>query len=205
MSTPPLRSLLAKGRTLWTMGAHDVLSAKIVERAGFDAVGIQSLQVSIVNGVPDIGVISPEDLGRTCRKIRQAVNIPIVADFEQDFGEPYFSVYWMKELEAVGVLAIHIDDYGLPYKGPFILPQVLGLKEMEEAITRNATEAYGPILNQRPASPGNPGMPPPPRVSWLDVKSISQFAVHAKWPMKNQPAALLRATNKGSLAPCPSS
>ena len=131
MTTPSLRSLLGKGRAVWIMGAHDVLSAKIVERAGFDAVGIQSLQMSFVNGVPDIGITGPEELVRVCRKIRQAVNIPIVVDFEQGFGEPYVSVYWMKELQAAGVSAIHIDDYGLPYKCPFIPPHVLGLEDMD--------------------------------------------------------------------------
>jgi 2-methylisocitrate lyase-like PEP mutase family enzyme len=113
------------------MGAYDVLSAKIAERAGFDAVGVQSLQMSFVNGVPDIGVITPDELVRCCRAIRRSVNIPIVVDFEQGFGEPYVSVHWMKELEAAGVSAIHIDDYGLPYKCPFIPPHVLGLEDMD--------------------------------------------------------------------------
>ena len=63
---PSLRSMLGRGRPIWIMGAHDVLSAKIAERAGFDAVGIQSLQMSFVNGVPDIGVIGPEELVRCC-------------------------------------------------------------------------------------------------------------------------------------------
>lgn len=133
MSTVPyLRSLLEKSRPLWVMGAHDVLSAKIVEQAGFDAVGIQSLQIAMVNGVPDIGIIGPDELVRVCRKIRQAVSLPIVVDFEQGFGEPYAAVYWMKELEAAGVAAVHIDDYGLPYKCPFIPPHVLGLEDVDE-------------------------------------------------------------------------
>jgi 2,3-dimethylmalate lyase len=126
-----LRSLLGQGRPVWIMGAHDVLSAKIAEQAGFDAIGIQSLQMSFVNGVPDIGIIGPEELVRVCRRIRHAVSIPIVVDFEQGFGEPYVSVYWMKELQAAGVSAIHIDDYGLPYKCPFIPPHVLGLEDMD--------------------------------------------------------------------------
>src|SRR5580765_160982 len=113
------------------MGAHDVLSAKVVERAGFDAVGIQSLQLAMVNGVPDIGIIGPEELVRICRKIRRAVALPIVVDFEQGFREPYAAVYGMKELEAVGVAAVHVDDYGLPYKCPFIPPHVLGLEDVD--------------------------------------------------------------------------
>lgn len=129
---PQLRPLLGRGKPVWIMGAHDVLSAKIVERAGFDAVGIQSLQIAFVNGVPDIGIVGPDELVRICRKIRRAVSLPIVVDFEQGFGEPYAAVYWMKELEAAGVAAVHIDDYGLPYKCPFIPPHVLGLEDVRE-------------------------------------------------------------------------
>jgi 2,3-dimethylmalate lyase len=131
MSNPSLRKLLGHGRPVWIMGAHDVLSAKIVARAGFDAVGVQSLQMAFVNGVPDIGVVGPDDLVRVCRGIRRAVDLPIVVDFEQGFGEPYTSVFWMKELQAAGVSAIHIDDYGLPYKCPFIPPHVMGLEDMD--------------------------------------------------------------------------
>jgi 2-methylisocitrate lyase-like PEP mutase family enzyme len=129
---PQLRPLLGSGKPIWIMGAHDVLSAKIVERARFDAVGVQSLQIAFVNGVPDIGIIGPDELVRICRKIRRAVSLPIVVDFEQGFGEPYAAVYWMKELEAAGVAAVHIDDYGLPYKCPFIPPHVLGLEDVHE-------------------------------------------------------------------------
>ena len=114
------------------MGAYDVLSAKIVERAGFDAVGVQSLQMSFASGVPDIGIVGPGELVETCRRIRRAVSIPIVVDFEQGFGEPYVAVHWMHELEAAGVAAVHIDDYGLPYKCPFIPPHVIGLEDVDE-------------------------------------------------------------------------
>src|SRR5262249_27013259 len=96
-SVPYLRPLLERNRPIWAMGAHDVTSAKIVERAGFDAIGVQSLQLAMVNGVPDIGIIDPDELVRVCRKIRRAVSLPIVVDFEQGFGEPYAAVYWMKE------------------------------------------------------------------------------------------------------------
>lgn len=131
MPAPSLKRLLGHGRPVWIMGAHDVLSAKIAARAGFEAVGVQSLQVSFVNGVPDIGVFGPDELVRLCARIRQAIDLPIVVDFEQGFGEPYVAVYWMKQLQAAGVAAIHIDDYGLPYKCPFIPPHLLGLEDME--------------------------------------------------------------------------
>ena len=126
-----LRTLLGRGKPIWIMGAHDVASAIIVERAGFDAVGIQSLQDPMINTLPDIGVVGPETLIDLCRRVRRAVDIPIVVDFEQGFGEPYASVYWMKELEAAGVNAVHVDDYGLPYKCTFFPPYTMGLESMD--------------------------------------------------------------------------
>jgi 2-methylisocitrate lyase-like PEP mutase family enzyme len=132
METPYLGPLLQQNRPIWIQGAHDVISAKIAEAAGFDAIGVQSLQMAFVNGQPDIGVITPDELVRVCWNIRRAVSLPIVVDFEQGFGEPYASVYWMHELERAGVAALHIDDYGLPYKCPFIPPHVMALEDMDQ-------------------------------------------------------------------------
>jgi 2-methylisocitrate lyase-like PEP mutase family enzyme len=138
------------------MGVHDVLSAKIAERAGFDAVGVQSLQMAFVNGEPDIGVITPYEILEVCRKIRRAIDLPIVVDFEQGFGEPYASVYWMHEFERAGVAAVHIDDYGLPYKCPFIPPHVMALESVEETADKIRAMA-GEKLDPRFMVIGRPG------------------------------------------------
>jgi 2-methylisocitrate lyase-like PEP mutase family enzyme len=138
------------------MGAHDVLSAKIAERAGFDAIGVQSLQIAFVNGQPDIGVITPDEVLAVCRKIRRSVSLPIVVDFEQGFGEPYASVFWMHEFERAGVAAVHIDDYGLPYKCPFIPPHVMALESMEETAAKIRAMA-GEKLDPRFMVIGRPG------------------------------------------------
>ena len=131
-----LRPLLGQGKPIWGMGAHDVLSAKIVERAGFDAIYVSSLPNGFVNGVPDIGIVGPTELVEMCLKMRRATSLPIIVDFEQGFGEPYVSVHWMRELAAVGVAAIHIDDYGLPYKCPFIPPHEMGLESLVDTANK---------------------------------------------------------------------
>jgi 2-methylisocitrate lyase-like PEP mutase family enzyme len=156
MEIPYLLPLLSDQRPIWIMGVHDVLSAKIAERAGFDAVGVQSLQMAFVNGEPDIGVITPYEILEVCRKIRRAVNLPIVVDFEQGFGEPYASVYWMHEFERAGVAAVHIDDYGLPYKCPFIPPHVMALESVEETADKIRAMA-GEKLDPRFMVIGRPG------------------------------------------------
>lgn len=131
-----LFEMIEEGIPVWAMGAYDVLSAKIVDRSGFNAVALQSLQLALSRGLPDIGIVGPDELVRVCREVRRVTDLPIIVDFEQGFGEPYASVHWMKELAAAGASAIHIDDYGLPYKCPFIPPHVMGLEPRDETAER---------------------------------------------------------------------
>jgi 2-methylisocitrate lyase-like PEP mutase family enzyme len=129
--TPYIKPLLKQNRPLWIMGVHDVLSAKIAERAGYDAVGVQSLQMAFVNGQPDTGVITPAELLDTVRKIRRSISLPIMVDFEQGFGDAYAAVYWLHEFERAGAAALHIDDCGMIYKCVFCPPHVPELESME--------------------------------------------------------------------------
>ena len=130
-NTPYFTPLLKEDRPVWIMGAHDVLSAKIAEKAGFDGIGVQSLQMSFVNGQPDTGVITATEMLETVRKIRRSTSLPIMVDFEQGFGDPYAAVYWMNEFERAGAAACHIDDCGMLYKCVFCPPHVPELETME--------------------------------------------------------------------------
>lgn len=129
--TPYLKPLLEEDRPIWIMGVHDVLSAKIAEKAGYDAVGVQSLQMGFVNGQPDTGVIPPTELLDTVRKIRRSISLPIMIDFEQGFGDVYAAVHWLHEFERAGASALHIDDCGMLYKCVFCPPHVPTLETME--------------------------------------------------------------------------
>lgn len=131
ISTPYFQPLLRENRPIWIMGVHDVLSAKIAEKAGFDAVGVQSLQMAFVNGQPDTGVITPAELLDTVRKIRRSISLPIMVDFEQGFGDVYAAVYWLHEFERAGAAVLHIDDCGSIYKCVFCPPHVPELESME--------------------------------------------------------------------------
>ena len=79
---------MKQDKPIWIMGAHDVLSAKVAEAAGYDAIGVQSLQMSFINGQPDVGVFTPHEMLETVRKIRRSTSLPIMVDFEQGFGDP---------------------------------------------------------------------------------------------------------------------
>ena len=134
--TPYFPELLGQNKPIWVMGVHDVISAKIAEKAGYEAVGVQSLQVSFVNGLPDVGVVTASEMLDTVRRVRRAVDLPIMVDFEQGFGDVYAAVHWMHEFERAGVAAVHIDDCGMKYKCPFCPPHVPVLESMESTVEK---------------------------------------------------------------------
>ena len=129
LDTPYIKPLLQENRPIWVMGVHDVLSAKIAESAGFDAVGVQSLQMGFVNGLPDTGVITPTELLE--EPDTPFIRLPIMVDFEQGFGDVYAAVHWLHEFERAGAAALHIDDCGMIYKCVFCPPHVPDLESME--------------------------------------------------------------------------
>jgi len=134
--TPYFTSLLKENKPIWAMGVHDALSAKVAEKAGYEAVAIQSLQKSFVNGLPDVGLIPITEMLDTVRKVRRAVDLPIMVDFEQGYGDAYAAVHWMHELEHAGAAAVHIDDCGMKYKCVFCPPHVPVLETMESTVEK---------------------------------------------------------------------
>lgn len=121
------------------------MSAIVVEKAGFEAVALQSFQCAVRDGVPDNGMITPHETLDTIRKIARAISIPIIVDFEQGYGDAYTAVYWMREFEKAGAAALHIDDYDYIYRCPFIPPYLPTLrcdKDVVAQLEAMAAERY---------------------------------------------------------------
>lgn len=75
-----LRQLLAAPGLVIGAGAHDALSARIVQRTGFPLCFVTGAGVSMSHGYADVGLLSVEEVVSTCRYIAEAVDIPVVAD-----------------------------------------------------------------------------------------------------------------------------
>src|ERR1700694_3803045 len=112
----------------------------------------QNRPIWIMGAYDVLSAKSAEPAGKT----RRSLSLPIVVDFEQGFGEPYASVFWMHEFERAGVAAVHIDDYGLPYKCPFIPPHVMALESMDETPAK-IRGMVGEKLDRRFMVIGRPG------------------------------------------------
>ena len=136
-----LRALVDAGRTVAVPGATDALSAKLVERHGFEAVYIGSYATAASRyGLPDTGLLTLDELVAQARTIVNAVSIPVIADAEGGFNDPANLWRTVQAFEQAGVAAIHIEDHEGPGKHTD-LPQKLRSPEEAAARIRAAVEA----------------------------------------------------------------
>src|SRR5947208_15057440 len=81
------RRLLLRGPGIvLAAGAHDALSAKLAEQAGFDAIWAGRFGISAVQAVPDANILTLTETLEAVRRIVDTVGIPVVADCENGYG-----------------------------------------------------------------------------------------------------------------------
>jgi 2-methylisocitrate lyase-like PEP mutase family enzyme len=121
-----LRQRIEAGELTVAIGAHDALSARLVERAGFDAVyvGSYATEAAFLGG-PDLALMSKSDRLLIARNIVKAVSTPVIVDIEEGYGNAINVMDAVRDFEAAGVAAVHLDDEQLPSKCPF-LPGIPG-------------------------------------------------------------------------------
>jgi len=140
-SRQQLRSLVESGRTIAVPGATDALSAKLIEKHGFEAAYIGSYATAASRyALPDTGLLTLDDLAAQARTIASAVGIPVIADAEGGFNDPANMWRTVQAFERAGVAAIHIEDHEGAGKHTS-LPQRLRSLEEAAARIRAAVEA----------------------------------------------------------------
>jgi len=134
--TTRLRELLAQPQILVAPGAHDALSAKIVAKAGFDAVYFTGYgQAASHLGGPDVGLMTMTEMVMRARNFAAAVDVPVIADGDTGFGNVINVIRTVQEYEAAGVAAIQLEDQVAPKKcGHMTGRQVVPLEEMVSKI-----------------------------------------------------------------------
>ena len=116
--TTVLRQMLASDEIVVYPGIYDALSAKIAERIGFKMVGLGGYALGACLGTTE-PLLDLEALVRTCRYITAFVNIPLKVDAGAGFGEPLHVMRAIRELEAAGVAAVHIEDQIYPKRAHY--------------------------------------------------------------------------------------
>ena len=112
-----LRELLCRDEMVLAPGCYDALGARLVEEAGFPAVYMTGFGSSASRlGRPDVGLMTLSEMVDNARRIAQAVAIPVIADADTGYGNPVNVIRTVREYEAAGVAAIHIEDQVMPKK-----------------------------------------------------------------------------------------
>ena len=123
-------------------GAYDVLTAVLVERAGFDTVFTTGFGASAsMLGVPDIGLLTMPEAVDLARRVTNAVNIPLVADMDTGYGNPLNVIRTVEQCMAADVGGIILEDQEWPKKcGHFEGKRVIPLEDHVQKI-RAAVDA----------------------------------------------------------------
>jgi methylisocitrate lyase len=114
-----LRKLLDEKSCVIMPGCYDALSARLVERAGFDAAAISGFSVEVATlGCPDLGIMTQTELAAHAAKITGAVDIPVITDVDTGFGGVHNVARTVRELERAGIAGMHIEDQVNPKRCP---------------------------------------------------------------------------------------
>lgn len=134
-----LRELMAKGPVMLP-GAFNALSARMIERAGFDALYLSgAVLANSVGGVPDVGLMTLSEGRDHAAHIARSTALPIIADADTGYGGPDNAARTVRELEAVGVSGIHLEDQEFPKRcGHLDGKRLVPVEEMCEKIAAAA-------------------------------------------------------------------
>jgi 2-methylisocitrate lyase-like PEP mutase family enzyme len=108
------RTLLLQDRLLMAAGAYDVISARLVEEAGFPLVYYSGGVSAGALGYPDFGLRTLTEMVMQLEGVCRAVGVPVIADAEAGFGTVLNVVRMVQEYERIGVAGLHIEDQDLP-------------------------------------------------------------------------------------------
>ena len=113
-ATSRLRTLLTAGRTIVAPGAFDGLSARLVEQAGFPAVYASGGAIARSAGIPDIGLMTPDEIAARLETIVDVVGVPVSADADTGYGNALNAQRAARAFERTGIAAFHIEDQTFP-------------------------------------------------------------------------------------------
>ncbi len=127
-----VRERLQKKEILVAPGAHDVMTAKIVEAVGFEAVYMTGYgNTASILGTPDVGLITFSEMVERARNMVAAVKIPVIADADTGYGNAVNVMRTAKAYEQAGVAVMQIEDQVAPKKcGHMLGREIISVDEM---------------------------------------------------------------------------
>ncbi|HEX3149104.1 MAG TPA: methylisocitrate lyase [Gemmataceae bacterium] len=120
--------------TLAIPGAFNALTARLIERLGFEAVYLSGGALSAASGVPDIGLLTLTEFTDEARRLAAATSLPLLCDADTGFGEAMNVERTVQLFESAGTAGIHLEDQFFPKRcghlsgKSLVEPQVMAAK-----------------------------------------------------------------------------
>lgn len=125
-------------------GAHNALTARLIERHGYEAMYLSGAAFSAGQfALPDVGLFTLTELVEQTRRLTAAAGIPLIVDADTGFGEPVNVERTVFELESAGAAAIQLEDQELPKRCGHLSGKTLVSTETMCAKLRAAAAARG--------------------------------------------------------------
>jgi len=153
--TSQLKKMISEKRAIPCPGAHDVLSAKLIERAGFEILQVSGFGLSATYlGLPDMAFLSSSEVISFTKNIVSAVSIPVMADADTGFGNAINAMWVTEQILATGAAGMNIEDQVFPKRcGHLEGKQIIPMDEMVLKIKacRKAADSIDPdfVINAR--------------------------------------------------------
>ena len=110
------RALLDQPGILGMPGAHLGIAALLAKQAGFPALYMSGAAMSGTMGLPDLGMITIEDVCFHIRQVARSSGLPVLVDGDTGYGEALNVMHMVRCFEDAGAAAVHLEDQLLPKK-----------------------------------------------------------------------------------------
>ena len=131
-ATKQFRELMEKPGVIRTLGAHDTLTAVMIEQVGFESVFISGFGASAsLYGLPDLNFVSLNEMVAATRRMAHRGSIPVLADADTGHGDLHNAMHCVAEFEGTGAAGIILEDQIFPKRcGHFGGKEVISSEEM---------------------------------------------------------------------------
>ena len=110
------RALLERPKILRLPGTHNGMAALQAARAGFEALYLSGAAMSASMGLPDLGIITIDEVCFFIRQVARTSGLPVLVDGDTGYGEALNVMHMVRAFEEAGAGAVHIEDQILPKK-----------------------------------------------------------------------------------------
>jgi methylisocitrate lyase len=111
-----LRRLLERPGILQMPGAHNGMASLQARNAGFEALYLSGAAMTASMGLPDLGMITVDEVAFFVRQVARASGLPVLVDGDTGYGEALNVMHMVRTFEDAGAGAVHIEDQLLPKK-----------------------------------------------------------------------------------------